>query len=43
MIVSAVRDFADGLARGFARYFTERNDFTTAVVVAKVSERRAAR
>ena len=27
IILSAVRDFADGLSRGFALFFTERNDF----------------
>lgn len=29
IILSALRDFADGLSRGFARFFTERNDVTS--------------
>jgi len=28
IILSAVRDFADGLSRGFSLFFTERNDHT---------------
>ncbi len=28
IILSAVRDFANGLSRGFSLFFTERNDHT---------------
>lgn len=28
IILSAVRDFADGLSRGLSLFFTERNDYT---------------
>ncbi len=28
IVFSAMRDFADGLTRGFSLFFTERNDFT---------------
>ena len=28
IIITAFRDFADGLSRGFSLFFTERNDFT---------------
>ena len=28
IILSAVRDFADGLSRGFSLFFTERHDNT---------------
>ena len=29
MIFSAMRDFADGLTRGFSLFFTERREFVT--------------
>ena len=29
IVLNAVRDFADGLTRGFALFFTERRDLTT--------------
>lgn len=29
MIYSAMRDFADGLTRGFSLFFTERRDIAT--------------
>ena len=28
IIFNALRDFADGLSRGFSLYFTARNDYT---------------
>jgi hypothetical protein len=28
-VLTAVRDFADGLTRGFSLFFTERRDFAT--------------
>ncbi len=28
IIITALRDFADGLSRGLSLFFTERNDFT---------------
>lgn len=28
IIFNALRDFADGLSRGFSLYFTVRNDYT---------------
>jgi hypothetical protein len=29
IVYSAMRDFADGLTRGFSLFFTERRDFAT--------------
>lgn len=33
IILNAVRDFADGLSRGFSLFFTERNDFTLRTIL----------
>jgi hypothetical protein len=32
MIISALRDFATGLRRGFSLFFTERNEFTAKTI-----------
>ncbi len=35
-ISNALRDFADGLSRGFSLFLTERNDFTALTVEPRV-------
>ncbi|HRX34770.1 MAG TPA: hypothetical protein P5337_00100 [Aestuariivirga sp.] len=33
IIISAVRDFADGLSRGLSQFFTQRNDYVERAVM----------
>lgn len=36
IILNAFRDFADGLTRGFGRFFSERNDHVERIMELKV-------
>jgi hypothetical protein len=39
-IITALRDFANGLSRGLGLYFTERNDFTERAVMPALKARK---
>jgi hypothetical protein len=40
IIISAMRDFADGLTRGLSLFFTERNDYTARTMMPTANPRK---